>query len=537
MEKCLRAITLYSPTHPIYFRTVEELKSSFGPIWEEFGSVTLGVRDDGFAWGPEIVFPEEHTPDSISWALFKEGIRSLSFSRGVEEDEIVRLLDVIHASRSLDADSEDDILTLLWGQYFEHLRYYVVDVEGDDVDTIEQDVSSEPLPSTEVTQGRMEEEVADLQWTEGLVDFDDFDPSLYFLDDDEIDYLKNEIATEYTQNIRVNAVSMFLDILELHSDRDVRNETCELLKALFPHLLGIGDYGAIAYLLREVRVVLGRSTDLQAEHRRALTHLASQLSDTDVIVQVLQGLDEAEVQPTLEELCEFFAELEPEALLVVLRQIPRLTNEAATGLLRRAVEQQATRSPTVIKEALSSKDPKIILLGLRCVQGRGPQSVLGELQRLSNHEDSAIRRAVVGALAALEMPEALREMEALLSDPDGEVRVVAVHALSGCGDASTRSLLESMVLGKALHDKNNTERLAFFEAYGALSGEAAIARLGSLLRRGLIRRRGDSETRACVVRVLGQIGGPAAEALLTRALKDKDFSVRRAAKRGLADIG
>ena len=535
LEKCLKSITLYSPTHPMYFRAVNELKVGFEPIWGELSSLTLQVRDDGFAWESEIVLPEEHTPNSISWALFSEGIRSLSFSRGVEQEEIVRLLDVIHEARSFDSDSEDDLLTLLWGQYFEHIRYFVVDLNTDGVDDIEEGASTEPPPSADVTQGQVEEEVAELQRTEGLVSFDDFDASLYFLTDGEIDHLKTEIATEFTDNIRVHAVSMFLDILELH--RDVRDETCGLLTDLFQHLLAVGDFGASAYLLREVRVLLERATDLTPEHRGALAGFTSKLHDSGVIVQILLSLDDADVLPDAEELGELFAELECDALAIVLLQIPHLTNEAAKRLLRRALRHQAPRCPTVIEEALTSGDPKIILLGLRCVQSCGPPSVLGDLHRLASHKDSAIRRALVDALEVLGTPEVPREIEALLNDPDGEVRVAAVRALSGCGDSLTRSLLESMVLGKAFRGTNKTEKLAFFEAYGALSGEAAVNQLRPLLRRGLFQRRRDRETRVCVVRVLAQIGGPMAETLLQRALEDKDFSVRIAAERELAKIG
>ena len=56
IDKCLRAITLYSPSHPMYLRTVEELQSGFEPIWAELGSLTLQVRDDGFAWRSNLSF-------------------------------------------------------------------------------------------------------------------------------------------------------------------------------------------------------------------------------------------------------------------------------------------------------------------------------------------------------------------------------------------------------------------------------------------------------------------------------------------------
>ena len=498
VEKCLGAITLYSPSHPMYLRAVEELKSGFEPVWAEFGSLTLQVRDDGLAWESHLVLAEDHSPDSISWGLFKEGIRSITLTQGVEEEEIVRLLDVIHESRSLVADAEDDLLTLLWGQYFEHIRYLVVDLGVDDFEPIAAPADSHPPPSPEETQQQLEEEVSEVVQPAMLVEFDDFDASLYFLDDNEIEQLKNEIVGEYAQNICVNALSMLLDVLEVHTDKDVREETCGVLVQLLPHLLGVGDFGSLAYMVREVGVLLGRVPDLEPEHRDALGGLATELSDPQVIRQVLQSLDDEDVRPNSEELGDLFGELGANVVLTVLRGIPRLDNEAAKVLLRSAVGRQAARFPEVVKEALVSPDREIVMVGLRCVQSSKLSTVHPELRKLSKHEDVGLRRTLVGSLAGLGTSEALRELEELLHDPDHDIRIAAVHALSTCGDPSTRSVVESIVLGRAIRDADRSEKSAFFESYGVLFGESVIANLEPLLRGGLLRRRADPATRACV---------------------------------------
>ncbi len=533
IDKCLRAITLYSPSHPMYLRAVEELQSGFEPIWAELGSLTLQVRDDGFVWQSNLVFPEDHTPDSISWRLFKEGIRSITLTQGVEDEEIVRLLDVIHLSRSLAEDAEDDLVTLLFGQYFEHVRYRVIDLGSDDVAEIEGPESSNRPPSPEETREQVEEEVVEVMGPDALADFDDFDASLYFLDDHEIDQLKGEIATEFTQDVCVNALSMFLDVLELHPEPDVREETCGVLEELFPHLVAVGDFGSIAYLIRELRVLLARVSDLELEHRETLGGFARKLSDPKVISLLLRSLDHLEVLPTPEELQNLIGELEPEGLLAVVKRIPQLHDEAAKALLRSALGHQATRFPRVIREALTSVDGEIVLVGLRCVEECKLTSVHAELQNLSHHEDTAVRHALVAALAELRTSEAVREIEELLHDRDHDVRIAAVRALSTCGDDSTRSLVEAIVLGPDIRDTDRSEKLAFFEAYGTLFGDSATAGLRPLLHGGLFRRRSDSVTRTCVARVLGKVGGPAATAMLEKALNDRDFSVKSAAERGL----
>ena len=92
------------------------------------------------------------------------------------------------------------------------------------------------------------------------------------------------------------------------------------------------------------------------------------------------------------------------------------------------------------------------------------------------------------------------------------------------------------MLGKAVGEMDLTEKMAFFEAYGAIAGAAAIKPLTGLLApRGLLRMKEASETRACAAIALGKIRTPEAREVLQRAAEDKDLVVRNAVSRALRD--
>jgi HEAT repeat protein len=89
-----------------------------------------------------------------------------------------------------------------------------------------------------------------------------------------------------------------------------------------------------------------------------------------------------------------------------------------------------------------------------------------------------------------------------------------------------------------LRQADLTEKMAFFEAFGALAGSAGIAGLERLLvPRGLLARREDAETRACAAMALGKIRSPEARVVLERASQDKDALVRNAVSRALREMG
>ena len=81
-----------------------------------------------------------------------------------------------------------------------------------------------------------------------------------------------------------------------------------------------------------------------------------------------------------------------------------------------------------------------------------------------------------------------------------------------------------------------TEKMAFFEAYGAIAGAAGLKALsGILLPRGLLKLKEPPETRACAAMAIGKIRTPEARELLQRAAEDKDLVVRNAVSRALRE--
>ena len=156
---------------------------------------------------------------------------------------------------------------------------------------------------------------------------------------------QGEIEREYSQDLRTNVLSMLFDLTELQTYTAVRAELISITENFIPYLLGVGDFRSVAYLLRELRSILERARELLPEHRKAIEQLPAKLSQSDVLGQLLQSLDEAVLTPTEDELSELFGELRPEALQSVLEWLPRLSNENVREPLERAASATCVGSP------------------------------------------------------------------------------------------------------------------------------------------------------------------------------------------------
>jgi hypothetical protein len=534
--KGLRATQLYLPNNPVYKAALANLHKAFGPVWDEVPDLVLDIQETELLWEGEVVLSQERN-ESLAWLLYKDGIRSLTMERGVEEKEITNLLRVLNKAKNLPPDADDDLLTLLWEQDFQLIRYTFVELASDQAPQLEKTDEDEPPPSPkDVRETVAKEEPEEEQGPSGVVRIDDFDSTLYFLDDKDVEYLKSEFEREYTQDLRSNILSILFDLFELQPFATVRAEIISIIENFIPYLLGVGDFRAVAYILHELKILADRSRELLPEHRRILEGLPQRLSDPDAVSQLLQSLDEAVLNPTEEELGALFGELTGEALEAVLSWLPRLSNERVRELLHVAVRRIASHHPDELAKALGSDDEQVVLGTVHLAGSlKLPPMVpaLGGLLIQSVAAETKV--AVVEALSSIGTPSAMQQLERAIDDGYRDVRIAVVRVLGAKGHRVAFPRIEAAVMGRGLKGADLTEKMAFFEAFGLLAGADAIERLKPMMASGgFMKKKQDPETRACAAMALGKIGTPEARTLLENA-NDKDPLVRNAIGKALRE--
>jgi len=333
-------------------------------------------------------------------------------------------------------------------------------------------------------------------------------------------------------------LSMLFDLLELQTYGTVRAELISIVENFIPYLLGAADFRSVAVILRETRAILQRARELIPEHRATLEGLPARLSQHDALSQLLQALDEAALHPTEEELSELFQELRPEALSTLMVWIAKLHEPYVRDLVQGAAARLAQANPAEVLKALASEDGaaqlEMVKLAGRLKLPGAPEG----MERLLASEDRGLKLAVVEALTAISSPSGMRLLEKAIDDSDRDVRIAAVRFLGSRGYRNAAARIESMVTGSKLRNADLTEKMAFFEAFGALVGAKGIPALEKMVAaKGLLARKEDPETRACAAMALGKVRTPEARAVLERAAQDKDPLVRNAVTRALREVG
>ena len=534
--KAARARQLYLPNNPIYRGAIDTLRAAFAPVWQQTPILPLGIDELEVRWEEETVLTDptgSKSADNLAWLFFKDGVRELTLTPGFEDEEVVKLLDIVQRARRATTD-DDDLVAMLWEAEFTFLTYRHLDLLQDGVGTGETSLGRDVAPlSTEQVQRETQAAVQESQ-AAGFVSMADFDSTLYFLDGEEVEYLRREIEREYAHDLRGNVISALFDIFELHGDAAARGEILEHAQTLLPHLLAAGQFGGVAYLLREAHASLSRTVGITDGHKARLTQLADQLSAPDSLNQLLQALDEAPQLPPEDELADLFAQLRPAALETIFQWLGTSSNTQLRPALGAAADRLAGENTSELVRLVQSSNRVVSDEAIRRAGSLKAQAAVLALSKLLNDPDAARRLAVVHALVEIGSAGALQGMERATEDADREVRIAAARAFASRAHRPALGRIEAVVKGRAIREADLTEKMAFFEAYGALAGDAGVELCDGILNgKGFLGRREEPEIRACAAVALGRIATTRAMDSLRKASGEKDVVVRNAVSRAL----
>jgi HEAT repeat protein len=380
----------------------------------------------------------------------------------------------------------------------------------------------------------MEEIRADAAERLAGVDPEDFDSTLYFLEQSETANLRRQVEEEYTRDARRAALDALLDTFEMQPASIVREEILGILDGLFPNLLTRGEFRTVAALLREFRTISQRVTVLDPAVREHLLSFQARLSEPTILSQLLQSLEEAATLPEEEDVGEVLGELHAEGLETMLTFLPALKRPAIRAILEASVDRLAAVNTDILLRILTNAESGGLTGAVAVCRRLNLQIAVPALDRLVAHPEPAVRLGAVEALAQIGSAGALAGLERAVDDPDRAVRIAALAAVQARGYRAALRRLEAVVQGRGPHELERAERRQFFEAYAIVAGPAALPVLLEILEpKRFFRRRANSEARTCAAYAIARLQNEEARAVLERIQLDKDLPVRNAAVRAL----
>jgi hypothetical protein len=515
----LKAFRLYEANHPILSKFLERLRKDFDHYFGEFDSFSLQIGEHRLYYRGNIVYESQDVKESLAFLFFKDGIREIQFSKGLEFKEMIDFLNVVRKGDLLNR-MEDDLVTLLWEKDFSHITFTAVDefIEG----------GATLVPATEEDLIKGSEYKG--SWDEGLQEKAD-EAQTESSSIPVREGLERVINSAQGQSL-VQACQLTPEESEA-IDREARQEEQAdyiyiLINNLIEILLHLGEdadayENMISYFDRVIEYLLdqkevGKAVALLNSLNQTMESIMMKDKQIFAIQRILENSSSPHSIELLGKAMKGNGEVHSESILEYLRFITKqavdplclLLGELESGKWRKTICDQLTKlcrqEIQPLSKFLSDHNPLLVCQILYILGNIGDPSAVNYLGDLVTHKDLKVREETLQILNKFgEKGKDL--MQQFLMDSISGIRAKAALLLARNAKGEAVKPLTDIILSEDFYKRDYKEKASFFRALGETGAKEVIPTLkGISKKRRLFQREKWNEMRQCADNTLKMLG-------------------------------
>ncbi len=495
MSKAIKALKLYPDNSPVRQKFVSDLTNKFTRFLEEYGDLSLTVKQFDLLYEGEIVYNQQVKEDSIAFKFFGDGIREIAFSEKLDEKELLEFIDVIQGN-STNEGADDDIVTLMWKKEFKNIRYVVIENAGDSEYGQEIKRLSENSPGSTVSTDALRsahkaESGQDKQHTTAVNQSAAIEleieqiygkpfGEIFVLTPEEIDTVKQEMAREARKDLVLEMIEILFSILEIEDDTGSYAEIMNYTERAVKTVILSGDYENAIDALKRITGISCNEGVTKPEHAEAAHGLINSLGDEGFLQQLTESLNASKAD-NVDELYSILTMLNTRAVLPLITMLSAIEQVKVRRVVCDALAVIAKDNLDTVLRRLQD-DNWFIVRNIVYVLGRiGDAKVISHLRMIKDHREPRVRKEIIHTLSEIKSDEAKNILVSYLNDSDNTVRVSALKRLSSLEHRKAVPQILQSISSEAFDSKENYEKKELFEALASLGTTDQLPFLRELL--------------------------------------------------------
>lgn len=532
---------LYPVGHPTTRNTMELVRTAVDAHLDSVGTLNLRVTDSSLVFEGQEVYTHAESRDNLAFLMFRDGIRALSLTPGIEPGELETLIDCMARADQM-VDTDQDLSTTLWERDLAHVQLEVVDpfLEGEgagdeafdqlrdtvlqrlselgSVDKAEAEVTGTPGPAAEGSGGGM------ALGGQGTLDPDDLT-----LTEEEI--ARGEWLVSHPTDPLEDFVAVVFEILgnpsKLPGGRDAVLNSLSMVMARY--LEDVDQVG--------LDVVLGELGALEAIGRLAsgtVDRLFAEAATAERLGKMMSSAIALSPE-TAQGVERFLADMRSAIYPALLETLSISEDKVVRKTVLDILGAEGGIPSEHIYPLLSDPRWYVVRNAVQLAGASDDSDLVTQLAPLVGHPETRVRREVARSLAALDEAGCVPLLTRAIRDEDAAVRILAVRGLTRLGDDQQFPALKAQVESREFENRSAEELEAFLVAYGTLGGEKTVGALGKMWKRKMFGSRPMGLRIAALV-ALGEVGGPEADRALSEAMRNSDPQIQRTAARAMSEL-
>jgi hypothetical protein len=505
MLKTSKAFRMYLPNNPLLHRFVEETFRKTTEHIEWYGEFRVDVEQFELKYRGNRILENRDPKESLPFRMFSDGIRSFSFTEGIESSEICDVLDILGRDRLIDSD--DDIVTLLWMKDLSHVSYELTeDFMTTDMEGVS--FSSAKSQGESIRRIYMEEEPA--------VIAPPVHRELHALSEEDQAALRAECEAEEKRNAHFEVTTIVSAILAGENDLQIVSDFLGIMENLVANLIRARQPGEALRLIRFLRK-MEQAEKVLPEKKELIRRRAGSGVGSETVLALLPSLDVPDLlsPEDIDDFLMFFGPrlIGPMCELLALVQQMKARKAILAGLVRLGNDAPEAFFPFLADKRWFLVRNIVLILGQLEVS-----TAIDPIMRVATHSDLRVRKEVLAFLQKFSEPRARMGIVRFLQDENVHLRIRALQLVATSKFAPALKPVEGIAATKDFQERTIEEKRAVYEALGALSGDGILPHLRKMLKKRLLLGRGkERDDVICAVAAARRIRTPAAVQMLEEA--------------------
>ncbi|MEW6417304.1 MAG: HEAT repeat domain-containing protein [Nitrospirota bacterium] len=497
--KAKKTLRMYPQNNPIYVKTLEDSYARFKSFFDYKEDLILKIKQNSISYDSEQIYYNPEKEDNMALLFFKDGLRELTFKKGLTQEELEEFLKII----AMDFDREavdDDIVTLLWEKDFQNIQYivdetFLVDVDEEDYETKVENEIKEKIT-----------DVDDLMraYADGFKEEDVKGISIVPLTDKDLQMLVKELEKDSSDKTD-KLINILFEIVYQSEGKAELEDTFISLKDAIKFSMQHGDIYMVLNVLKRAKEML--EDPLLTEDVKEYIRMLFSYLGTEEIISLFAEILDSGIEIDEKAFEEFGKFLDKNAIAPLVKFLGEMKTIHARKRVIEALIFLGRKDIHAVARGLDDHRWYVVRNIIYILRKIGDKRAIEYLLRTVRHGDTRVRKEVIRALGELGGREVVQTLRECLDDQDAQVRIASARAFSNIGSEPAKKIILEKISDKMFKDRDFEEKKEFYEVLSRWKdAEVFDFLIRTLNKKSFFSRAKNYENMACAAFSLGLLG-------------------------------
>jgi len=461
-------VSLYPENHSISMNSIRQFYETLAAYIRQYGDIRIEIEKDRVICQGEEVHKGPSKEGTLPFTLFRDGIRWLEFTEGIDLEETREILFIIHKYSILTTEPEGDIVTDFWEAHFDHVLYkaddFISALALDQIDSLSKPDTMPPAAETEIeTEDKpvsLDSPAIDTKSLDGPA----IDPASFVLTPQEQIELQEMISREEMASATEH-LNMLLDmLLEEQGEKDF-NIVLEVLMEEFESSYSRHDFEAALIILDGMRKVLDSGRLRMPWAGPLIESFYKDISSDTKCLEPLKDIWSSLNVQQMETLKLIFQHLNPRAVDTLMHFLLLGQSSQLEQIVENTIISLAHQDISCLESLINDPDERIVEKVVPVLSRLEGDTSSKYLIKLARHLSASVRCMAVKAIGQARGSQMSTIFE-FIDDPDASVRHVILTQMAQSRNEIAEDLMLQYLQTRKLSAAQSEHIMECFKTLG-----------------------------------------------------------------------